>query len=65
MVQQQVLLLQQLEQVARLLQRRGQTGVERRELEVGPLNLVGHLAQAVEIDGAFDAVQVLLLRLLD
>ena len=40
------------------VERRRQPGLERRVLEVRALDLVGHLAQAVQVDRALDAVQV-------
>ena len=48
-----------LEQVAALCSSgAGSAGLERRELEVGPVHPVGHLAQAVQVDRAVDAVEV-------
>ena len=40
------------------VERRRQSGLERRVLEVRALHLVGHFAQAVKVDRAVDAIQV-------
>ena len=60
-MQQHVLLFQHAEQVVDIVRRR-EAGLERRVLEIRALDLVGNLAQPVQVHRTFDAVQVGLLQ---